>query len=64
MFVLIRADATPEIGSGHVMRCAALGMRMMVRGALVHFACADMKGWLARWLLPDTIVDIETQCQL
>lgn len=50
MIVLIRADATPEIGSGHVMRCAALGMRMMARGALVHFVCVDIQGQLASWL--------------
>ena len=50
MIVLVRADATPEIGSGHVMRCAALGMRLMARGALVHFVCADINDRLARWL--------------
>jgi len=50
MIVLIRADATLEIGSGHVMRCAALGMRMMARGALVHFVCVDIHGRLAGWL--------------
>lgn len=50
MIVLVRADATPQIGSGHVMRCAALGMRMMARGALVHFVCIDIHGRLADWL--------------
>lgn len=50
MIVLIRADATPEIGSGHVMRCAALGVRMMARGAMVHFVCIDIHGRLASWL--------------
>lgn len=48
--VLIRADATLEIGSGHVMRCAALGMRLMARGALVHFVCVGLPNRLADWL--------------
>ncbi len=50
MNVLIRADATLEIGSGHVMRCAALGMRLMARGALVHFVCVGIPDRLADWL--------------
>jgi UDP-2,4-diacetamido-2,4,6-trideoxy-beta-L-altropyranose hydrolase len=50
MIILIRADATLEIGSGHVMRCAALGMRLMTRGALVHFVCVDLPERLADWL--------------
>jgi UDP-2,4-diacetamido-2,4,6-trideoxy-beta-L-altropyranose hydrolase len=50
MIVLIRADATSETGTGHVMRCAALGMRIMTRGALVHFVCIGLPGRLAVWL--------------
>lgn len=50
MIVLIRADATLEIGSGHVMRCAALGMRLMARGAQVHFVCVGLPERLADWL--------------
>lgn len=45
--VLIRADANLEIGSGHVMRCAALGMRLMARGVKVHFVCVDLPPRLA-----------------
>lgn len=48
--VLIRADATLEIGSGHVMRCAALGMRLKARGAMVHFVCVGLPERLAEWL--------------
>ncbi len=35
--VVIRADAGPEIGSGHVMRCAALADALRSRGAEVAF---------------------------
>lgn len=51
MIVYIRADATMEIGTGHVMRCAALGMYLMARGSQVHFVCADgLPDQLAEWL--------------
>lgn len=50
MIVLIRADATLEIGTGHVMRCAALGMRLLARGAQVHFVCAPLQERLRDWL--------------
>jgi UDP-2,4-diacetamido-2,4,6-trideoxy-beta-L-altropyranose hydrolase len=48
--VLVRADANFEIGSGHVMRCAALGMRLMARGASIHFVCSGLPDPLADWL--------------
>lgn len=50
MIVLVRADATSEMGAGHVMRCAALGMRLMSRGAEVHFVCVGLSDRLADWL--------------
>ncbi|NTV12001.1 MAG: UDP-2,4-diacetamido-2,4,6-trideoxy-beta-L-altropyranose hydrolase, partial [Zoogloea sp.] len=50
MMIVVRADATPEIGSGHVMRCAALGMRLKARGATVHFICAPLPARLGEWL--------------
>ena len=50
MIVLVRADATSEMGAGHVMRCAALGTRLMSRGAKVHFLCVGLSDHLADWL--------------
>jgi UDP-2,4-diacetamido-2,4,6-trideoxy-beta-L-altropyranose hydrolase len=47
--VLVRADADLAIGTGHVMRCAALGMRMVARGDIVHFVCAGLPDRLADW---------------
>jgi len=47
MRIFIRADATLETGTGHVMRCAALGARMMAHGARVHFVCVDLPEPLA-----------------
>lgn len=36
MKVVMRADAGPIIGTGHLMRCAALAQRLIRRGAKVH----------------------------
>jgi UDP-2,4-diacetamido-2,4,6-trideoxy-beta-L-altropyranose hydrolase len=44
MNVLIRADASREIGSGHVMRCLSLADALRESGAAVHFACREAEG--------------------
>lgn len=51
MRVLIRADATLKSGTGHVMRCAALGMRLQARGGAIHFVCAALPAGLREWLI-------------
>jgi UDP-2,4-diacetamido-2,4,6-trideoxy-beta-L-altropyranose hydrolase len=48
--VLVRVDAGLAAGSGHVMRCAAIGMRLMVRGARVYFVCAGLSFQLSNWV--------------
>ncbi|WP_409283806.1 UDP-2,4-diacetamido-2,4,6-trideoxy-beta-L-altropyranose hydrolase [Pseudomonas protegens] len=44
MRVLIRADASPAIGSGHVARCLTLAQELRRQGASVAFACRRLSG--------------------
>lgn len=44
MRVLIRADASPTIGSGHIARCLTLARVLREQGAHVAFACRQLLG--------------------
>jgi UDP-2,4-diacetamido-2,4,6-trideoxy-beta-L-altropyranose hydrolase len=44
MKVLIRADSSLEIGTGHLVRCLALADRLRGSGVAVSFACREDKG--------------------
>lgn len=44
MNVLIRADASVAIGTGHVMRCLTLAQALREKGAAVAFLCRDLPG--------------------
>jgi len=44
--LVIRADASQRLGSGHVMRCLALAEQWTACGGEVHFACRSLKGHL------------------
>lgn len=60
--LLIRADATPEMGTGHVMRCVALGQGWQRAGGRVVFACASLPGTLHQRLIQEgcEVVMLET----
>ena len=44
MRVLIRADASPTIGSGHIARCLTLARVLRGQGSHVAFACRCLPG--------------------
>lgn len=44
--VVFRADASLEIGSGHVMRCLTLADALQAQGAACHFLCREHPGHL------------------
>jgi UDP-2,4-diacetamido-2,4,6-trideoxy-beta-L-altropyranose hydrolase len=48
--ILFRADASVEIGTGHLIRCATLATLLQRYGAVVTFACRDLPGNLNHWL--------------
>lgn len=48
--VWFRADASSDLGTGHVMRCATLADALRERGAETGFLCRDVKGNLISWL--------------
>lgn len=44
MNIVIRTDASIEIGTGHVMRCLTLAKQLKRHGAEVTFVCRDFEG--------------------
>ncbi|WP_405279055.1 UDP-2,4-diacetamido-2,4,6-trideoxy-beta-L-altropyranose hydrolase [Cobetia sp. Ld8] len=44
--VVFRADASIEIGTGHVMRCLTLAVALRTQGADCHFLCREHQGHL------------------
>jgi UDP-2,4-diacetamido-2,4,6-trideoxy-beta-L-altropyranose hydrolase len=55
MRVVFRADASREIGTGHVMRCLTLARALRARGAQVSFVSQALDGNLNAWLRSDGI---------
>ena len=50
LLIVIRADASQSMGSGHVMRCLTLAARLMVQGAEVSFVCRDLPGNMSEYI--------------
>ncbi len=48
MKLLIRADASSEKGSGHVMRCLALAEQLRSNASDIHFVCRHLQGNLQK----------------
>lgn len=52
---MIRADASVEIGTGHVMRCLTLAHALAARGHRCRLVCRDLKGHLAPRIMDEGI---------
>lgn len=50
MNVVFRADASIEIGTGHIMRCLTLANSLVEKRAKVHFICSETAGNLINYL--------------
>ncbi|MCG6535333.1 MAG: UDP-2,4-diacetamido-2,4,6-trideoxy-beta-L-altropyranose hydrolase, partial [Syntrophales bacterium LBB04] len=46
MHLCVRADASTQIGMGHIMRCFALADELRIRGVEVSFVCREHAGHL------------------
>lgn len=53
MKVGFRADASPELGTGHLMRCRALARSLQRRGAEIVFFSSSLPEWLTGELMSD-----------
>ncbi|MGG4199225.1 UDP-2,4-diacetamido-2,4,6-trideoxy-beta-L-altropyranose hydrolase [Peribacillus frigoritolerans] len=50
MNIIIRVDASIEIGTGHVMRCLTLAEKLRKQGNIVRFICREHNGHLCDFI--------------
>jgi len=50
MQVVIRADASLQMGTGHIIRCLTLAQALQEKGALVNFICREHLGDLIEFI--------------
>lgn len=53
MNIIFRADASTDIGTGHIMRCLTLANLLKEKGAKVAFVCSDAPGNLIDYIVND-----------
>jgi UDP-2,4-diacetamido-2,4,6-trideoxy-beta-L-altropyranose hydrolase len=51
MKIAIRADASIDIGNGHVLRCVTLAKELLQQGCDILFICCELEGHLGDFLL-------------
>lgn len=50
MNIVIRADASVTLGSGHIMRCLTLAEMLVLNGCKVSFICRNHQGNMIDWI--------------
>ncbi|TQR17382.1 UDP-2,4-diacetamido-2,4,6-trideoxy-beta-L-altropyranose hydrolase [Psychrobacillus vulpis] len=63
MKVVIRTDASIEIGTGHVMRCVTLAKQLRNRGATVTFVCRDFPGNSIKFIEREEFDVVSLSCE-
>ncbi|WP_092222906.1 UDP-2,4-diacetamido-2,4,6-trideoxy-beta-L-altropyranose hydrolase [Pseudomonas sp. NFACC08-1] len=63
MTVVFRADASLQIGSGHIMRCLTLADALRAEGAECHFICREHTGHLLDFISDKGFIAHKLQVQ-